>query len=378
LSVDPFAGLLDPFAHWDISESYTRYAAFFDLVIYCAIFIALAHAVFTRRFTGRPGKVMATAVGFALGISLAVAGRQFGFSLRDAGPVAILLMLILVGYLIFHTLLQVHADWKLAAPLTYVIIYLFMRAISPALFALIVEKVPFISLLSAVILLTCLWRIGAALWPKGMGSSHAEHSDASFVARLDRKEEEKEVKAEKWMARKSVPQATRETVRIERALEGIQKELRRDRPDWQTAARSLSDIAHRSDDVIHTLDKVRLLDRRLRNFDWQQLQHLSGYYGQLNDNEKGRLKEQILLERGKVIQEHAIEQLTERCERRQGDYRRSLDDAQKACARQDRDSVLRCIATALSIEAQQKQDLHNLQLAEARLLDLTRLKLRKE
>jgi hypothetical protein len=142
LSVDPFAGLLDPFAHWDISETYIRYAAFFDLVIYCAIFIALAHAVFTRRFTGRPGKVMATAVGFALGISLAVAGRQFGFSLREAGPIAILLLLILVGYLIYHTLLQVHMDWKLAAPLTYVIIYLFMRAISPADFG---AKLPGVS-----------------------------------------------------------------------------------------------------------------------------------------------------------------------------------------------------------------------------------------
>lgn len=378
MSVDPFAGILDPFAHWDISETYTRYAAFFDLVIYCAIFIALAHAVFTRRFTGRPGKAMATALGFGLGISLAVAGRQFGFSLRDAGPLAILLILILVGYLIFHTLLQAQVDWKLAAPLTYVIIYLFVRAISPALFGMIAEKVPFISLVSAVILLICLWRIGVALWPKSIGAGHSEHSDASFVAKLDRRDEEKEVKAEKWMTRKAVPQAERETIRIEKSLQGIQNELRKERPDWQAAARALSDISHRADIVFQQVDRIRILDRRLRAFDWRQLQQLNGYYNQLNEAGKQQLKEQISLERGKIVQEHAIEQLTERCEGRHADYRRVLDEAQKACVRQDRDGALRNIVTARSIETQQKQDFHSLQQVENRLLDLTRLKLKKE
>ena len=47
---------------------------------------------------------MATAIGLALGISLAVAGRQFGFSFRAAGPIAVFLALLLVGFLILYTL----------------------------------------------------------------------------------------------------------------------------------------------------------------------------------------------------------------------------------------------------------------------------------
>ena len=80
MSIDPFAGVLDPFAYWDIAATYARYSAFFDLVIYCAIFMAISRAVFVQHFTGRPGKVLSTTVGMALGISLALAEQQFGFN----------------------------------------------------------------------------------------------------------------------------------------------------------------------------------------------------------------------------------------------------------------------------------------------------------
>lgn len=34
MSRDPFGGVLDPFAWWDISATYDKYSGFFDLVIY--------------------------------------------------------------------------------------------------------------------------------------------------------------------------------------------------------------------------------------------------------------------------------------------------------------------------------------------------------
>ena len=77
MSHDPFSGILDPFAFWNIAGTYEKYSGFFDLVVYCSVFIAIANVVFTSRFTGRPGKVMATAVGIALGVSLAAVERQF-------------------------------------------------------------------------------------------------------------------------------------------------------------------------------------------------------------------------------------------------------------------------------------------------------------
>jgi len=375
---DPFAGVLDPFAWWDISATYDRYAGFFDLVIYCSIFIALAHVVFTRRFTGRPGKVMATAIGLALGISLTLAEQQFGWNLRQAGPIAVFIALVLVGFLILHVLLRVHVTWKLAVPLTYILLYLFVRAMSPTMLQAVASRVPFINLLSAIIFLICVWQLGVALWPKGHGHGETAASDASFIAGLDRKREQREVKVEKRIKKRLAPQAQRETARLEHSLQALLKDLKRDSPDWRAIAQALAGIAHRADEVVRAIDRIRVLDRRLRNFDWHELQELSGYCHDLDENDREKLKQQILLERRKIVQEHAIVQLAERCERRHQEFRGALDRAAQACSREDRDSTAHHVSSAVGIEEQQKEDMKRLRQAEKRLLSLTRLKLKKE
>ena len=377
MSSDPFAGVLDPFAYWDIAATYARYSAFFDLVIYSAIFIAVSHAVFTRRFTGRPGKVMASAIGLALGISLAVTEQQFGFSLREAGPIAVFIALLLVGFLILHVMLRVHISWTLAAPLTYVLLYLFLRAMSPTLFAAIAARVPFINLLSAIIFLICVWKVGVALWPKGHGDGDQE-SDSGFIAGLNRKREKREVKVEKTIKRRLAPQAQRESARLKHSLAALLKELHNTKPNWRGLEHALSGVSHKADDVIKTVDKIRILDRRLRNFDWHELQALNNYCQELDENGREQLKQQIHLERRKIVQEHAIVELTERCERRHRQLRNNLDQAARACSREDRDSAAQQVSTAASLEAQQVEDLGRLRHFEKRLLALTRKKLKKE
>lgn len=378
MSRDPFAGILDPFAWWDIGATYSRYAGFFDLVIYCSVFIAIAHVVFTSRFTGRPGKVMATAVGVALGVSLAAVERQFGWSLRSASPIAALIGLLLMGFLLLQTMVRIHVPWTLAVPLTYVIIYLFLRAVSPQVVSAIAARIPFLHLLTAVMFLICVWRIGVAIWPKRHGDDGVGRDDSSFVSGLNRKLEEREIKAEKRMKRHFIPEIRHETARLERNLEALQRELKRDKPDLQAVAHALSDMEHKSDDIVAQIDRVRTLDRRIRNADWHELQELGSYYRELSEGDREKLKEQILLERRKIVQEHAIVGLAERCEGRQQQFREILDRAARACLSGDRQSVSQHISTAISIEQAQKDDLYRLKTAEKRLLALTKLKLRKE
>ena len=378
MSSDPFEGILDPFAWWDISGTYDKYAGFFDLVIYSAIFIALSNLVFTSRFSGRAGKVMATTIGIALGISLAIAERQFGWSLRQAGPIAVLIALLLVGFLFLNVLIRIHVSWKLAVPLSYVIVYLFVRAMSPTLFAAVAERVAFINLLSAIIFLICVWQIGVALWPKRSGDGTPGGHDAAFIAGLDRPNEEREIRIEKKIKRHLAPEARRETARLEHSLQALAKEMAKDRPDYNAVAQALSGIAHRADDVIRTIDRVRTLDRRMRNHDLHQLQDLGTYYQELNDADKDRLREQINLERRKIVQEHAIVELAEACERRHGHLRTTLDQAARACFASDRASAAQHIETAVAIEDEQRRDMQRLQDMEKRLLTLTKLKLRRE
>ena len=377
MSIDPFAGILDPFAFWDIAATYNRYAAFFDLVIYCALFIALSHAVFASRFSGRPGKVMASVVGIALGVSLVLVEQQFGWTLGSASPFAALLALLLVGFLLLQTMVRIQIPWTLAVPLTYVIIYLFLRAISPEMMKVISERLPFIHLLTAVMFLICVWRIGVAVWPTGISVARHE-GDARFVATMDRDTEKREFKLVKKLKRELAPQAISETVHLERNLDAVRKDLSRDAPNWEQIAQVSSHVAHDGDEVIQIVDRIRVLDGRIKRFDLGDLGQLNAYYQQLSEQDRERLKSQIVLERQKIIEETAIEQLAEGCERRHQEFRRLMDVLGDAAYRHDRQAGLEAVSQALSIEEQQRRDMKRLQRAEKMLLAVTRRKLGEE
>jgi hypothetical protein len=130
--------------------------------------------------------------------------------------------------------------------------------------------------------------------------------------------------------------------------------------------------------MTQAIDRIRLLDRRIRNADYHELGELSGYYRELNESDREKLREQILLERRKVVQEHGIVELADRCETRQQQFRETLDQAARACFSGDRSSVGQHISEAIAIEQAQQDDLNRLKSAEKRLLALTKQKLRKE
>ena len=377
MSIDPFSGILDPFAFWDIGATYDRYAGFFDLVIYCALFIALAHVAFESRFSGRSGKVMAGVVGIALGVSLVLVEQQFGWSLRKASPFAALLALLLVGFLMLQTMIRIQVPWALAVPLTYVIIYLFLRAISPEMMKAISTRIPFIHLLTAVMFLICVWRIGVAIWPTGISVARHE-GDARFVATLDRDTEKREFQLIKKLKRKLAPEAVNETERLERNLDAIRTELNRNAPNWNQIAQVSSHVAHEGDTVIQTVDRIRVLDGRIKRFDLRDLGQLNAYYQQLSDQDRERLKSQIVLERQKIIEETAIEQLAENCERRHQEFRRIMDVLGQAAYRHDRQAGIEAASQALSLEEQQKRDMQRLQRAEKLLFAMTKRKLGEE
>jgi len=378
MSLDPFGGLLDPFAFWDIGATYDRYAAFFDLVIYCAIFIALCTTVLTSRFSGRPGRVLAAVFGIALGVSLVVVERKFGFSLRQASPVAALIAVLLLGFLLAQTLVRIHVPWTLAMPLSYVVIYLFLRAVSPAMMETIAARAPFVHLLTVIMFLICLWRAGAALWPAGGFKLWPHSSDAGFVAMLDRGREKNENGLLKNLRRGEIPEAERDSVKAEHTLLSVLRELNRSAPDWTGIGQASVSITQRADESIIIVDRVRTLDRRLENFDLHELAQLNAYYQQLTDQDRNRLKNQVDLERRKIIQEHAIDQLGGNCERRHGEFRQRMEVLARAAAERDRAAALQAVSEARAIEEMQRAEIRRLLQAEGLLQTLTGRKLRDE
>lgn len=137
-------------------------------------------------------------------------------------------------------------------------------------------------------------------------------------------------------------------------------------------------IAHKTDHVIQTLDRVRVMDRRLRNFDWHELQQLREYCQELGEDDRKKLQQQILLERKKILEEHAIEQLLKTAETRHQELRRQIDAIAVHAQAQSQPKALSAVETALRMEHQMKGDLKQIKKAEHKLKALTRQKLKDE
>lgn len=371
MSYDPFADALAPFANWNLAATYNRYYALFDLIIYCTIFIALCQAIFGARFRGRPGRALATALGIALGTALAISEAQFGWNLRMAGGLAAIIMLILFGLLLFHLLHQLGMKWDTAALASYLIIYLLAAGMLPQ----VLRDAPALVLIAAIAFLICAWKFFMRLWPH---AKPGEQNDASFVATLDRKREKSELRQVRKIEGREIPEARKEDRRIEKTLKGLKTELEQSNPDFKRVAQATAAIAHKADDVIRTLDKVRVMDRRLRNFDWHELQQLREYCQELGEEDRKKLQQQILLERKKILEEHAIEQLLKSAETRHRELRQQIDVIAAHAMAQKKPQALSATETALRMEQQLKSDLRQIKKAEHKLCALTRLKLKDE
>ena len=89
----------------DFGIWYERYGAIIDFFVYLLLFGGLARVTLEKRFPGRGGQALTLALGLALALALAVAERTMGFNLGSLGPLALGIVLLLLGVLC-HRLLR--------------------------------------------------------------------------------------------------------------------------------------------------------------------------------------------------------------------------------------------------------------------------------
>ena len=177
---------------------------------------------------------------------------------------------------------------------------------------------------------------------------------------------------------RELPEARKEDRQIQKTLKGLKAELDQPEPDFNGIAQATAAIAHKTDDIVKTLDRVRIMDRRLRNFDWHELQQLREYCEELDEENRKKLQQQIQLERKKIIAEHAIEQLLKTAETRYLELRQQIDTIATHAMAQNKPQTLSATETALRMEDQLKGEMRQIQKAEGKLKALTRLKLKDE
>ena len=105
--MNPINQILEPFREIDIASTYQTNYLFIDFVIYLLIFVGLSKFVFSKRFSGNGGKAISVGVGLILSLSMSIFSYTTGFSIGSFGPIAAIILMLLVGMLLFGFIRQI-------------------------------------------------------------------------------------------------------------------------------------------------------------------------------------------------------------------------------------------------------------------------------
>ncbi len=139
-----------------IEKVYDKFGLLIDGAIYLIIFLGITQVAFTKLFEAKKGgKAVSVGVSLALAFGLVLFERSAGFSLRSFGPIAGLIVVALIGYMIwvFVKSLDIGADSLTLAAIAYVAMYFTMAATFPSLISWLNEHVPVVGGLLALLAL---------------------------------------------------------------------------------------------------------------------------------------------------------------------------------------------------------------------------------
>ncbi len=126
--------ILEPFERLDIIGTYANYGFVIDAILYFVILVGAAQAGLGERFSGRGGKAIITGVGIALAIGAAVGSKMTGFRLGSLWPLALLLVLITIGFWIYNYIKKISGSQnKGFAMLAFGFLFFYMQSAAPQL-----------------------------------------------------------------------------------------------------------------------------------------------------------------------------------------------------------------------------------------------------
>lgn len=148
--------ILHPFAN-KFTEIYDDFYVFIDSMIYLIIFLGLTQVSIGKLFQSRDKKAaksISIGVALVLAVGLGVWEASAGFSIKDFGPFAAVVLMTLMGYAVYAGLkeLQIEGMDKLTVSAAiYVLIYYSMQAVIPNVIQWLNDSVPIVGALLALL-----------------------------------------------------------------------------------------------------------------------------------------------------------------------------------------------------------------------------------
>ena len=374
--------LFHPLQALDISSFYNVYHYWIDFFIFLCLFISIARLTLGQKFGGREGKALSVVVGLALALSLSLMEYKTGFSVKSFGQIAAGILILMVGMVLFYLIKAIGAGNTGAGSFAFVITYFLIRATLPEFF-LSLEGNPWFAWLDLglmVAVLISIWKIISSLW--------SGRDMKSFGRVLERSRD-----PENTNLQKNINDEKQEMSLIKRGLRGITREgmkeggnildrlremVRIIEENGSTdkarhlIAEKLNQISPKENQILRQLGYLKDLSQKIEDFDLRSFKDLRARWDRVPDKERDIIKEELLIEKNKIISEEKLRRLESVLSRYDNDFRYSISSA-VGCLKanqsvQARDWLLK----AISCEEGARNVFKEMKELEGRLLKLTK------
>ena len=358
-----------------------------DFFLFSAVFVAIARLTLEKSFPGKPGKALAVAVGLILALSLSLAERRFGFSIRAFSPIAIGIVVGLVGLVVFHLCRKAGAASPTAGSLALIIVYFSLRAVMPGFFAW-VESNRWMSFVHALLLLAvfvALWRVIAGLFSShhdrlGNLSASIDHAGPSSEFEPERVSGKRELGLLKHRLSRFVRRGVKDSRRIIEELQEMIEIIREhgtDRKGMQLISRKLKEMQPKRHNLLRELDRIRKADKRLKQFNLSDMADLNARYKRLSPEQKKRCQTQFIENRVKLNVETEMTRLAEESRSYQEHFTYSVEMAVKHLTAHDANGATGWLEKAVEQERTAEKLLEEILALEKKVINLVRRQLRQ-
>ena len=381
-SNNPFDTLFHPFHNLEISTFYNVYHYWIDFFIFLCLFISIARLTLGQKFGGREGKALSVVVGLALALSLSLMEYKTGFSVKSFGPIAAGILILVVGMVLFYLIKAIGAGNTGAGSFAFVITYFLIRATLPEFFQSLEGNSWFawfdLGLMVAVLI--SIWKIISSFW--------SGRDMKSFGRVLERSRS-----PENTNLRRNTNDEKQEMSLIKRDLRGITKEGMKEGGNIldrlremvriieeygstdkarQLIAEKLNQIAAKENFILKQVARLRDLSNKIEDFDIRYFKEIQARWDKVPDREKDIVREEILLEKNKIITEKELKEMEASLIKNDNDFRYSISAAVECLKSNQPQQARDWILKAIRCEEIAATIFKNMKNIEGRLLKLTK------
>ncbi len=174
--------IISTFADFNLGEVYDKYPQFIDFLVFAVIFITISVYSLGKAFPDKKtSKILGVVIGIALTIAFTTWEYSQGASIKDFGPIASLVVMIVLGLFIYKVVSHTSIGGTYSVLLAIVVTFSLIEAYIPNIFDWLEEKGGFLLLgysfikvavwISAILL---IWKGAAALARAVKGSPGVE------------------------------------------------------------------------------------------------------------------------------------------------------------------------------------------------------------